>query len=109
MISDAFGYTFDQYSYSDHDLVSAKFQCKQTAPHGPGLWKSNSSLTQDDDYVGLLSQFLQDWKLQKGRYPDLQTWWDAGKCHIETLQLNSRLRSRGRKGHRGRTWFVSCA
>ena len=82
MISDAFGYTFNPCSYSDHDLVSVNFQCKQTAPHGPGLWKFNSSLTQDDDYTGLLSQFLQDWKLQKGRYPDLQTWWDAGKCHI---------------------------
>ena len=30
-ISDAFGYTFDPCSYSDHDLVSVKFQCKHTA------------------------------------------------------------------------------
>ena len=82
MISNAFGYTFDPCSYSDHDLVSVKFQCKQTAPRGPGLWKFNSSLTLDDDYTGLLSQFLRDWKLQKGRYPDLRTWWDTGKCHI---------------------------
>ena len=74
MIPDAFGYTFDLCSYSDHDVVSVKFQCKQTAPRGPGLWKFNSSLTLGDDYTGLLSQFLQDWKLQKERYPDLQTW-----------------------------------
>ena len=32
MISDAFGYAFDPCSYSDHDLVSVKFQCKQMAP-----------------------------------------------------------------------------
>ena len=37
VIPDAFGYTFDPCSYSDHDLVSVKFQCKQTAPRGPGL------------------------------------------------------------------------
>ena len=61
MLSDAFGYTFDPCSYSDHDLVSVKFNCKQTFDRGPGLWKFNSSLTQDHDYTRLLSQFLQDW------------------------------------------------
>ena len=50
MISDAFGYTFDPCSYSDHDLVSVKFNCiKQTFACGPGLWKFNSSLTMDDE------------------------------------------------------------
>ena len=87
MISDAFGYTFDPCSYSDHDLVSVKFQCKQTAPRRPGLWKFNSSLTLDDDYTGLISQFLPDWKLQKGRYPDLRTWWDTGKSHIRDITV----------------------
>ena len=74
MIPDAFGYTFDPCSYSDHDLVSVKFNCKRTFDRGPGLWKFNSSLTMDDEYTRLLSQFLQDWRLQKGRYPDLRTW-----------------------------------
>ena len=54
MISDALGYTFDLCLHSDHDLVSVKFNCKQTFVHGPGLWKFNFSLTQDDDYTGLL-------------------------------------------------------
>ena len=81
MISDAFGYTFDPCSYSDHDLVSVKFNCKQTLTRGAGLWKFNSSLTQDDDYTGLMTQFLQDWKLQKERHPDLRTWWDVGKSY----------------------------
>ena len=88
MISDAFGYTFNPCSYSDHDLVSVNFQCKQTAPRGPGLWKFNSSLTLDDDYTSLLSQFLQDWKLQKPRYPDLWTWWDTGKSYIREITVD---------------------
>ena len=86
-ISDALGYTFDPCSYSDHDLVSVKFNCKQTLTRGPGLWKFNSNLTQDDDYTGLMIQFLQDWKLQKERYPDLRTWWDIGKSHIRTITV----------------------
>ena len=87
MISDAFGYTFDPCSYFDHDLVSVKFNCKQRFDRGPGLWKFNSSLTMDDEYTGLLSQFLQDWRLQKGRYTDLRTWWDIGKTHIRDIAI----------------------
>ena len=78
MIPDAFRYTFDPCSYSDHDLVSVKFNCKQTFDHGPGLWKFNFSPTMDDEYIRLLNQFLRGWRLQKGRYPDLRTWWDIG-------------------------------
>ena len=73
MISDAFGNTFDPCSYSDHDLVSVKFNCKWTFDSEPGLWQFNSSLTMNDEYTRLLNQFLQDWRLQKGRYPDLRT------------------------------------
>ena len=87
MISDAFGYTFDPRSYSDHDLVSVKFNCKWTFDCGPRPWKFNSSLTMDDEYTGLLSQFLQDWRLQKGRYPDLRTWWDIGKTHNRDITV----------------------
>ena len=79
---------FDPCSYCDHDLVSVKFNCKQTLMHGSGLWKFNSSLTLDDDYTRLLSQFLQDWRLQKERYPDLRTWWDVGKSHIRTITVD---------------------
>ena len=60
MISDAFRYTFDPCSYSDHDLVFVKFNCKRTFDRDPGLWKFSSSLPMDDEYTGLLSQFLQD-------------------------------------------------
>ena len=31
ILSDAFGYTFDPGSYSDHDLMSVQFNCKQTS------------------------------------------------------------------------------
>ena len=101
MISDAFGYTFDLCSYSDHDLVSVKFQCKQMAPHGPGLWKFNSSLTMDDDYTSLLSQFCRTGNFKK---EDIQICGPGGtqvNVICKTLQLISRPRSGGRKGHRG--------
>ena len=87
MVSGAFGYTFNLCSYSDHDLVSVNFQCKQTAPRGLGLWKFNSSLTLDDDYTSLLGRFLRDWKLRMPDFPDLRTWWDIGKSHIREITV----------------------
>ena len=59
----------------------------------------------DDEYTGLLSQFLQDWRLQKGRYPDLKTWWALVKLIFATLQLSSRPLNGERKGFRCQTWF----
>ena len=89
MISDAFGYTFDPCSYSNHDLASVKFNCKWTFDHGPSLWTFNPCLTMDNEYTRLLSQFLQDCRLQKGRYPDLRTWWDMRQQKKEMTELKS--------------------
>ena len=65
--------------------MSVKFYCKRS--FACDLWKFSSSLTMDNEYSGLLSQFLQDWRLQKGRYPDLRTWWDIGKTHIRDITI----------------------
>ena len=101
MISDAFRYTFDPRSYFDHDLVSVKFYCKRTFARSPGLWKFNSSLTMDNEYIRLLSQFLQDWRLQKGRYPDLRTLWDIGKTHIRDITVEfATSKQRGKRFQR---------
>ena len=108
MISDAFGYTFDPCSYSDHDLVSVIFNCKQTFDRGPGLWKFNSSLAQDDDYTRLFSQFLQDWRLQKGRYPDLRTWLDKGKSHIRDITIEFETSKRREKRSQRSDVAVRC-
>ena len=100
MIPDALGYTFDPCSYFDHDLVSVKFNYERTFDRGPGLWKFNSSLTMDDEYTGLLSQFRQDCRLQKGRYPDLRTWWYIGKTDIRDIAIEfatSKRREEGKK------------
>ena len=47
----------------------------------------NLTLTMDDEYTGLLSQFLQGFRLQKGRFSDLRTWWDIGKTHIRDITV----------------------
>ena len=98
MIHGAFGYNFYPCAYSDHDLVSVKLKCKQTLNCGPGLWKLNCSLLSNDSYTRLMSQFLQDWRTQKERYPDLRTRWDIGKFMLEILRLILPLRNEVTKG-----------
>ena len=51
----------------------------------------------DDEYTRLLSQFLQDWRYQKGRYPDLRTWWDIGKTHIRDITVEFATSKRSEK------------
>ena len=68
--------------------------------HGSGLWKFNSSLTMDDDYTRLLSQFLQDWRLQKGRYPDLRSWWDIDKIIRDITMEFTTSKRRDKRFHR---------
>ena len=77
--------------------LHVKFNCKQTFHRGPGLWKFNSSVTMNDDYTRLLSQFLQDWRLQRGRYLDLRTWWDIGKNHIRDITIELATSKRRKK------------
>ena len=77
MIPDAFGYTFDPCSYSDHDLMSVKFNCKRTFDRGPGLWEFNSSLTMEDvcRAVKPVSSGLETLKGKISRPEDLVGHW----------------------------------
>ena len=45
----------------------------------------------------MLSQFLQDWRLQKERYPDLRIWWDIGKSHIRDITIEFATSTRREK------------
>ena len=90
MISDAFGYTFDPCSYSDHDLVSVKFNCERTFARGPGLSKFNSGLTMDDEYTTLLSQLhVITTEISPFLYNRVESF-SVGRTSIITRELNIR-------------------
>ena len=69
---------------SDHDYVYCEFHAN-TARRGPGVWKLNNDILNDQAFKNIFITFWSEWQLQKGRFGDIQTWWDLGKIKIKSL------------------------
>ena len=57
-------------------------------PHGPGLWKLNVSVLDDDKYVEPITDFWSLWRRCMNCFPSLAQWWDAGKSKIKGLTVS---------------------
>ena len=87
--------------FSDHCAVLLSVSVPDTVPSGPGLWKLNTSILGDDEYVGLISNFWLSWRASIHRYPSLAKWWEDGKSRVKGLTIRyccsrSAMRSRNR-------------
>ena len=52
---------------------------------GAGVWKLNSSLLSDEEFVAKVTSFWSEWQAEKNPFPDLTMWWDAGKMRLKRL------------------------
>ena len=57
-------------------------------PPGPGLWKLNTSILQDTNYVKLIKDFWLNWRLTQNNFPSLSDWWELGKFKIKDLTIH---------------------
>ena len=73
------------FSWSDHDLVTSTFDLPQNSIRGPGTWKLNTSVLQEQAYKELISKFLKTWRLEKERFRNLLLWWDMLKLHVQSI------------------------
>ena len=55
--------------FSDHCAISIVFSIPEAAQPGPGVWKLNTSILDDDKYVYLISTFWGRWRQAQGSYP----------------------------------------
>ena len=55
---------------------------------GPGLWKLNLAILEEDEYVSLITDFWFYWQRCQSGFSTLTRWWDAGKSHIKCLSIN---------------------
>lgn len=55
---------------------------------GPGLWKLNLAVLEEDEYVSLITNFLLSWQRCPSSFSSLTRWWEAGKSHIKRLSIN---------------------
>ena len=73
--------------FSDHCGVLTSISVPDVVPPGPGLWKLNTSILEEQAYVQLVSDFWLMWRNSIQRFPSLSKWWDEGKSQIKGLTI----------------------
>ena len=73
--------------FSDHCAVLFSVSVPDVVPPGPGLWKLNVSVLEDEAFVSIVTGFWADWRCQMFRFPSLAKWWEAGKSKIKGLAI----------------------
>ena len=75
------------YPYSDHCAVLLRVTVPDVVPPGPGLWKLNISILEDEEYVHQVGEFWSNWCGRKSQFPSLGKWWEEGKSRIKGLSI----------------------
>ena len=57
--------------FSDHCAALLYVNVPDVVPPGPGLWKVNTSILEEEAYVSLVEDFWPHWRDQKDRFPSL--------------------------------------
>ena len=54
---------------------------------GPGVWKFNTSLLKDPEYVSLVSSFWSHWQSLEHHedFASIMDWWDQGKFYLREV------------------------
>ena len=73
--------------YSDHCAVLLRVTVPDVVPPGPGLWKLNISILEDEEYVRQVGEFWSNWRSRKCQFPSLGKWWEEGKSRIKGLSI----------------------
>jgi hypothetical protein len=82
---------------SDHSYVFLLITLPNMPDRGPGVWKFNSSLLEDDVFDARIRDFWHSWQDQHDSFPFLDMWWDAGKDRLKKImQRYSREKARSR-------------
>ena len=75
------------FPFSDHCAVLLSGSFPSLTPPGPGVWKLNISILENDDYFELISSFWRSWKFRKSSFLSIIDWWELGKSKIKGLTV----------------------
>ena len=78
---------------TDHQYLLVKFHLLPKIDSGPGVWKFNTSLLKDPEYVSLVSSFWSHWQsLERHEdFASLMDWWDQGKFYADQCSRKTSL------------------
>ena len=78
---------------SDHSLISLTLLSNLNTKKGPGLWKFNADLLQNNEYVELLREKFTFCKTKYNNIHDKNTKWDMVKSliRIETKKFGKKI------------------
>ena len=73
--------------FSDHQYLLVEFTLDEIFVRGPGVWKFNTSLLDDEEYRTLVRSFWSFWKTQEGldHFSTCLDWWDQGKYYLREV------------------------
>ena len=72
---------------SNHCAVVMSVRVPEVSSHGPGVWKLKLSVSNDPEYISLITNFWSNWRAAQLRFPTLAKWWDKGKSIIKGLTI----------------------
>ena len=91
---------------SDHDFVNLSFVLRAHAPRGPGLWKINNSLLEDESFRLFITERISDLILCKVCYADPASWWDFLKESLKQ-EIIFFAREKNTRLHRERVFLTN--
>ena len=74
--------------YSDHDFVYIEFNLNTADCRGPGVWKFNNSLLQDDKFRSSVSDLIDHFLRFRSSFTSDLVMWDQLKCNIKNFTIN---------------------
>ena len=95
--------TVDKMTYhdSDHWPVNISLTSEdQSAPGGPGFWKFNNSLLQNEEFVIKLKSLIQNAKEKYKKVTDKRLFWEMIKMEIRIFSIRFAKRKAKEKRHR---------
>lgn len=74
--------------YSDHDFVYLELNLHNTTPRGPGVWKFNNSLLQDEFFCVLMSDLIDHFLQTRSSFQSDIVMWDKLKNEIKNFCIS---------------------
>lgn len=69
---------------SDRDFVNLCLDFADLSPRGPGVWKFNNSLLDDDSFCEYISGRISDLASCEISFKSVKSWWDFFKTSLRS-------------------------